>query len=271
MYSKMLLVLGCVGLSLITATAHASLIRVTSCETVTQEGSNKAQGSNYSVNVSSVIEKTTPENKVVYQISYSYEFKGRSSIYVKGLGTVPAKGQFSYMASEPRLEFKKSATGQVIAVVQLEETFRSQGSDSTEFPEESRFPTFFRSNTWTPPATFPLAAVNVIQKYFPSGYNARQTGQVNYLVTTYRNLQVPNPNNDSIIQNLRSQIAIIVSQPYDPAGNKFTYHIQFVARDRPRLSTTWRYGDDRNAATISAAQAFIDRLIAELGATGGAQ
>lgn len=232
---------------------------------------NHAQGTDYVVSVTTVVEKTTSENTVVYQITYSYEFKGKTSIYVKGLGTVPPKGEFSYMTFEPLLEFRKSTAGPVITIVHLEETIRTQGSDSTEFPEESRFPLFFRSGAWSSPATFPGAASSVIQRYFPSGYNAHQAGEVNYLVTTYRNLEISNPHNDTTIQNLRSQIAIVISQPYDPAGNRFNYHIQFVARDRPRMSTTWRYGDDRNSTTITAAQEFINKLITEMNAEGDSQ
>lgn len=269
MYSKIQMLVACFVLLLLTATASANLNKIDLQEQDAPKVTNKAQGPNYSVNVSKVVERTTPENTVVYQISYSYEFKGRSAVYVKGLGTVPAKGQFSYMVPEPQLEFRESATGPVIATVQLEETFRTQGSESTEFPEEAKFPAFFRSDIWSPPATFPAAAIKVINKYFPSGHNSKQTGQLNYYITTFRNLLVPNPNNDSNIRNLRSQIAIILSQPYDSANDRFTYHIQFVARDRPRMSTTWRYGDDRSQATITAAQEFINGLIGELATTGG--
>ncbi|HKO99574.1 MAG TPA: hypothetical protein VJU86_21525 [Pyrinomonadaceae bacterium] len=256
-------------LTLATSVAYSGFGGVKGQDKKVQPVTNKAQGADHSVNVTKVIEKTTPENTIVYQISYDYDFKGRTTVHVKGIGIVPAKGQFSYMTSEPQLEVRESADGPVIAMVQLEETIRTQGSDSTEFPEESKFPTFFRSGSWNAPATFPGAAIKVIQKYFPSGYNPRQTGQVNYYVTTYRNLQVPNPNNDSAIQNLRSQVAIVVSQPYDQTTNQFTYRIQFIARDRPRMSTTWRYGSDRHRATEMAAQQFIDALIGELGASGG--
>jgi hypothetical protein len=258
-----------VGLTMIT-TAYTGPTIVDTYVQDSQEV-NKAKGPNHSVNVTKGIERTTAENTIVYQISYNYEFKGRTTVYIKGLGFVPSKGQFSYMSSEAQLEFRESETGPVIATVQLEETIRSQGSDSTEFPEESKFPSFFRSSSWSPPATFPVAAVKIIQKYFPSGHTARQSGSVNSFITTYRNLQIPNPNNDVNIQNLRSQIAVIVSQPYDPSVNGFIYHIQVVARDRPKLSTTWRYGDNRNAKTISTAEEFVNTLISELGTAGGTQ
>ncbi|HWW76085.1 MAG TPA: hypothetical protein VNZ44_11835 [Pyrinomonadaceae bacterium] len=209
-----------------------------------------------------MIEKSTPEGKVVYDVAYAYEFKGRGAVYVKGLGTVPAKGKFSYLTSDQQLEFKESAEGLTLATVRLEETVRTMGGDSTDIPKESDFPQAFRSSTWSPPATFAESAVKILQKYFPSGYSPRQAGQLNFYVTTYRSLQVPS-------LNLRSQIAVIVSQPYDAVTDRFTYRVQFVARDRPKLSDTWRYGDDRDQQTITAAQQFVDKLIQELTPTGG--
>jgi hypothetical protein len=269
MYSKISLLLACFVLSLLIGAAPSPSTQTT--QKRDDSKTNKAQGPNYSVNVSKVLERTTAENTVVYQISYSYDFKERKSVYVKGLGTVLPKGQFSYMVPEPLLEFRESLSGPVITTVQLEETFRTQGGESTEFLDEKKFPTFFRSDIWSPPATFPLAAIKVVNKYFPSGHNSTQDGQLNKYITTFRNLQVPNPKNDREITNLRSQIAIILSQPYDPAQDRFTYRIQYLARDRPRMSTTWRYGDDRNKATIESAQGFLNTLIAELNAGKGAQ
>jgi len=223
-----------------------------------EAGTNKAQGPNYKVEVLSVTTKSTPQNKVVYLVTYSYEFKGRTSVYVNALGTVPAKGKFSYMSFEPSLEFRESASGPIIVNLPLEETIIGMGSDSTDLPKESEFPQAFRSDRWTPLATFPEAAVKVIQKYFPSGYAARQNGPVNYYITTYRNLPVQN-------RQLRSQVAVIVSQPYDTSGNSFRYRVQFIARDRPRLSNDWRYGDDRDQETITTAETFINQLVTELG------
>lgn len=268
MYSKLPLLLACVVLLLLIGAAPSTSMQTTTLQRDVSK-TNQAHGPNFSVNVSKVLERTTGENTVVYQISYSYDFKERKSIYVRGLGTVLPKGQFSYMVPEPLLEFRESLNGPVITTVQLEETFRTQGNESTEFPDEKQFPAFFRSDVWSPPTTFPLAAMKVINKYFPSGHNSKQNGQLNNYITTFRNLQVPNPNNDVNIRNLRSQIAIILSQPYDAAKDSFTYHVQFVARDRPRMSTTWRYGDDRHDATKTSARDFIDTFIAELSASKG--
>jgi hypothetical protein len=229
---------------------------------VSAASANKARGTNYNVDVQSVIAKNTSQNKVVYAIRYTYEFKGRNAVYVNGIGTVPAKGKFSYLTSVQHLEFRESATGTAIVTVPLEETTITMGSDSTDLPKEGDFPQAFRSDNWTPSATFPEAALKVIQKYFPSGYAAHQNGQTNYYVTTYRNLQVTN-------RQLRSQIAVAISQPYDISGDKFAYHIQFIARDHPRLSNDWRYGDDRDQETLTAAEGFINQLISELDTSGG--
>jgi hypothetical protein len=223
---------------------------------------NRAEGRDYKVHVKSVVEKSTSADKVVYEIIYSYDFKGRDTVYVDGLGTVPAKGKFRYMTSGRKLEFRQFAFGPLIANVWLEETKTIAGDGATDLPKESDFPQFFRSSTWVPPPTFPDTAVKVIQNYFPSGYNTRQEGQVSYYITTYSRLPVADG-------NLRSQIAVRISQPYDREADKFNYHIQFVHRDRPRLSDTWRYGNDCNPLTITAALELINKLVGELSATGG--
>jgi hypothetical protein len=222
---------------------------------------NAAQGDNYSVKVKSVIARSSPaDNKVVYEINYGYEFKGRDSVYVKGIGIVPAKRDgVSYLTSETELEFRESAGGAVIVSVPLQETIVTQGGGVTELPQETEFSTAFRTGVWKRPVTFHENASRVIGKYFPFGYVARNKEQVNYYVTTYRNLVIPGG-------TLRSQISVMVSQPYDSGANGFTYRVQFVVRDRPRMSTTWRIGEQVSEQTKTAVAEFINNLINELSA-----
>lgn len=224
---------------------------------------NAAQGADYNVKVRSVIARSsTADNKVVYEITYDYEFKGRDSVYVKGLGTVPAKrGGVTYLTSEPQLEFRGSAGGELIVSVPLQETAATQGGGAADLPQEADFSAAFRTGTWRHPVTFHESASRAIEKYFPFGYEARQKGQVNYYVTTYRNLTIPGG-------TLRSQIAVMLSQPYDGGAHGFTYRVQFVVRDRPRMSTTWRVGEQVSEQTKSATAEFINSLLAELAGGG---
>src|SRR5207247_4585365 len=171
---------------------------------------NRSEGQDYKVKVKSVVEKTTPDDKVVYDVSYSYEFKGRATVWVDGLGAIPIKVKFNYMTSDNKIEFRESANGPLIAGVGLEETSKiNSGDGSTDLPKDSEFPAFFRSSTWTSPPVFSDAVVSVIQSFFVSGYNVKQESTISYYITTYRRLDVSD-------RNLRSQIAVRISLPYEP-------------------------------------------------------
>lgn len=226
---------------------------------------NAARGQNFSVRVKSVIARSAPGDKVIYEITYEYSFKGRNTVYIRGLGIVPPKrDNVNYLTFNQRLEFLESAEGPVLVTVPLQETTDTQGGQSADLPRETDFSPAFRSEVWSVPAVFHDRAARIIQKHFPFGYEVRQNNGVNYYTTTYRKLAVPH-------KNLRSQISVRVSHPYDATERKFIYRIHFVARDQPRMSNEWRYGDDRNELTKGAATAFIEALIEEFRDAGGRQ
>jgi hypothetical protein len=149
-------------------------------------------------------------------------------------------------------------TGQIVATISLTPTVTSMGgSDSTDTPKLSDFPTVARKEYWKPSRTFPLVASDVIQKYFPAGYETQPIGVTNFYITPYRTLTQPDP-------QLRAEIALMLSQPYSVQGDQLEYHVQFIARDRPRLSATMRYGNDRSHLTVDAAVRFVGQFISEL-------
>ncbi len=221
---------------------------------------NTAAGMGYEIKASSVIQKNISDGTQAFQVTYSYKFEGRDSVYITGIGVSNSKGTLSYLVFTPQLEFRDSADGSTLAKLNLRETARTMGEDSTDLPRESDDPDTSRSAIWKGPDKFSSVAINVIQKYFPLGYAARNKNSVDYYVTTYRGLEVADP-------SVRGQIALIVSQPYDKTNNQFSYHVQFVARDKPRMSSTYRYGDDRSQETLHAAAGFIDQVMSEISRT----
>lgn len=226
---------------------------------------NAARGQNFSVRVKSVIARSAPEDRVIYEVTYGYSFKGRNTVYIKGLGIVPPKkDEVNYLTFDQQIEFLESPGGPLIVTVPLQETTDTQGGQSADLPRETDFSPAFRSEVWSVPAVFHDSAARIIQKHFPFGYEVRQNDGVNSYTTTYRKLAVPH-------KNLRSQISVRVSHPFDATERKFIYRIYFVARDQPRMSTEWRYGDDRNELTKEAATAFIEALIEEFRDAGERQ
>jgi hypothetical protein len=224
---------------------------------------NQASGEGYHIEVRRVIKHGAPGTAPLFEITFDYEFQNRSSIYVPGLGLAPAKGSFSYKIAEDRLEFMDGPNGRVIKAMTPVPTSAEMGVDSTDTPKQSDFAATARVDYWKTPLTgFPGTAAAVIQKYFPFGYVVQAIGNTNFYITHYRTLQT------SDVQ-LRSQIALMISQPYAISADRLEYHIQIIARDRPRLSPTQRYGDDRSPLTLDAATKFVDQFIADLGNAGG--
>ena len=218
---------------------------------------NQASGEGYRINVQRVIKRSAPGGQLTYEITFDYEFHDRPSVYVPGLGSAPAKGSFSYKTFEPRLEFMDSPNGRVLQSLAPSPTSAEMGIDSTETPKQSDFPAVARIEHWKPPLMFPTAAAGVIQKYFPFGFIAQAIGATNFYITHYRGLQTSDA-------QLRSQIALMISQPYTQDKDTLEYHVQFIARDHPRLSATMRYAEDRSQLTLDAAKTFVDQFISEL-------
>lgn len=218
---------------------------------------NKAQGSNYSVKVLRVIEKTAPDNRIAYDISYDYEFKGRDSVYIKGIGKVSPKGHFEYITYDRVLEFRDLSNSQVLTYVSLQETIVPQSSQAVDPPKESDFPDAFSPGSWNNPSSFPEHAIKAIRGKFVAGFIPVEHDNILGYITTYRTLTVSDP-------QVKSQISILVLHPYDVATGKFTFRVKYVARDRPRLSDTWRYKDDISSLTKDAAEAFITEMIIAL-------
>lgn len=226
-----------------------------------QISDNNAKGPGYQVQVRSVMNRSSGAT-VVRDISYTYSFDGHSSVFISGLGLAPASGTFTYLTSQPCLEFRASERGEVLASVRLKPTAVAMGSDSVDVPEQSSLNGPFRELTWTPVTTFPEFARDLFDKYFPLGYETRDANNTHYSVSTFHTLQTSN-------MQIVSQIAIALSQPYGLNGKSVLYHMQFVIRDRPRLSSTFRYGNDVASETSTAAQAFLSEVVREAKAPGG--
>jgi hypothetical protein len=216
---------------------------------------NTAKGDNYQVSVTSVMDVTSGRG-TLHQITYSYLFPGIKSVYIKGIGITTSAGSFSYMTSDPTLQFFDSPHGHLLAEVTLQVTGVPMGSSDAELPDMPPANSSFRSGSWKPEATFPVAITAVIQKYFLS-YGTRDAGAEHYYLTTFRTLRLSDP-------QISGQIALIVSQPYDVNGDQLSYRIQFVLRDRPRMSAKYRTGSDVSEVTQSAAMDFLNSFMAEV-------
>jgi hypothetical protein len=98
------------------------------------------------VNVKNVAKVLITKDSPALSVTYEYDFPGRSSVHVGSLGTVPARGAFSYIATDKRLVFTDPTNGNVLADVELKETvIVAARPPLTQIPSEHDFDPAFRS------------------------------------------------------------------------------------------------------------------------------
>lgn len=222
---------------------------------------DNVRGPGYRVEVQSIIDRSR-DGALLHEIDYKYSFENRGLVFISDMGVAPPSGTFTYLTSAPCIEFRSAEHGQLLAWVRLKATGVAMGSDSVEIPDQARLSGTSRELVWTPQKTFPLLVRSLSDKYFTFGFELREVGNIHYYISSFRTLDTTN-------RQLVSQIAIALSQPYGTNGNSLVYHIQFVLRDRPRLSSTFRYGDEVAPETSNAAQKFLSTLTGELNVQGG--
>jgi hypothetical protein len=220
---------------------------------VQEQTANSAQGKGYRITVTAVQPKPTVQGTTLYAVTYTYEFVGRKTVIIRGLGEVPAKGQLSYLTPDNYLEFK-DPVGNVVITVPLKITKAPEGG-SMEIPAESDFTPFFVGESRPNQSTFHLRAQTVLNGLFPSGYVVRQNDKTNYYMTTYRSLE-------GLPDVLRGQVAVLISHPYDIESDRFTFRIQFIAREKPKKSGEWQYVTSDNVR--KQAEEFVRRLANDL-------
>lgn len=248
------------SLGVVTAVAALVLVVRADAQLLKTIGiTNRADGPTYAVNVSKVISANPKSSSAddVMSITYSFDFKGRDTVYVKNVGLVPAKGDLSYLLTDRLLEFRESADGPTIVNVPIQTTgYTPPSVRGPELPKESEFPTAVRTGVSArPPAAFQPRAVEVINKHFLAGFFPRENNKIIYNITTYRGL-------GGLPRNTQGEVAVMVSHPYDPAADRVTFRVQYIVRERRALSGFRSDGID--LTTRTAAEAFIALLIDEL-------
>lgn len=75
-----------------------------------------------------------------YQVSYTFSFPNRTTVYIEGLGTVPATGRYTYMTRAPDIVIRTAENGPVLSTIDaaaLEASniaaFRTQSKTAHDF------------------------------------------------------------------------------------------------------------------------------------------
>jgi hypothetical protein len=213
---------------------------------------NVADGENYHVKVDVVQPFRTSDGRLLFRISYRYNFKDRQTIKIKGVGLVPANGNHTRLFEGQYLDFE-DISGNLIVRVRLKPNKKAPESGALDLPKESEFVNFL-SDTSQDPVGFLPKTFQKLNNWFPGGYVVRQEGQVTSLVTVYREVE-------GLPANLRGQIAIRLSYPYDPNNGKFFFRVYTVIRQRPKKSADWL---SATPATQKVFDVFAKQLLNDL-------
>lgn len=100
-------------------------------------------------------------------------------------------------------------------------------------------------------AGFLPKTLRTLNNWFPSGYTIRQDGPVTSFVTVYREVE-------GLPSNLRGEVAVRISFPYDPNGNQCYFRVYTPQRLYPKKS------DDLVPQTRKVFDEFARRLLQDL-------
>jgi len=215
-----------------------------------------AQKAGTPIKVNTVAKGNTPQGMTLYKVDYSYEFKGRDSVFIKGLGSVPAKGQFVYLTQDPKVEFLDSAGGHVIGVAYTLPTYSFLSP--IELPSEDAFTKVARDELWECSASFQEMAIKALNKRSLL-YQSYERDQVSCLLTTYTSLK-------ELPDFLCAQIALRLTYPYRTKDAKPLFRVQFAARERRIKEDKWRRELCDEVQKVS--NKYLDEFVGEVIVTG---
>jgi hypothetical protein len=214
------------------------------------------------VKIGSVTKVFVAKDSPAYLVSYSYNFEKLHSVYIEGIGIVSGKGSFQYLSTAQELEFRDPTTDAVLERVPLKETAAVAAKPPlNEVPTENQFPPGYRSYTWELPISLQDRANTVLAKYF--NYQPHENDKLTYLATTYTPLVLDKKLTEKGIQ---AQVALLLSFPYDSGAGKFSFHIQYLAKEGRALSDELRLAN--NGEILAAAKDFVDGIVAAMKSKG---
>ena len=130
-----------------------------------------------------------------------------------------------------------------------------------EIPGENQFTGGFRAFPWGLPASLQERADAVLGKYFH--YLPLQNKDVTHLTTTFTPLQLSKKLSDS---GVLAQVSLLITFPFNPAANKYEFHVQSLVKEGRALSDDLRATN--NSEIVQAADSFVDGLVQEMKSQG---
>jgi hypothetical protein len=193
-----------------------------------------------------------------YLVAYHYKFADRTAVRIRAIGVVGAEGAFEHIVRDKTIDFLDVSTSGLLASIPVKPTIVVAAKPPlNEVPKAEAFPAPYRAYTWTQSTALPPPLDATLRKYFhylPYEHDGRT-----YFATTYTPLKLaPELTKNGVL----AQAALLLSFPYDGEKKGDTIHVQQLVKEGRSHSDEFRVTS--NQQIVSAAEQFVDGLIAEL-------
>lgn len=202
------------------------------------------------VTVNSVVRVGTA-NPALMEVNLAYSFADKDSVWLEGIGQVPATGTLHYCISSPQLVFRTAKRGNELARIPLHQTgFHAAPPDGEPFPS-----TAFTDSSWLQDGA-PL----LLDKALPNGTNALINGfrdnapapgvlaipcrmdDEGCIVTHWSSITAPTA-------NVKVQLSLMVIYTA-PNPKSMAVKTLFLCRDAFQASSTWNYKLSENSMSV---------------------
>lgn len=220
-------------------------------------GTSSAAPNTAKVDLTSVVKVLLAKDAPGFSIAYDYNFPQRSSVYLKGLGMVPASGSFRYLTTDTNVEFRDAPGGAILASVPLQETVVVASKPPLLLtPQNGEFPDSAQTFIWDSSNPLQERAEAVLNKYFhytPS----TDCREMAYLRTTFTPLDLKD-----VGPGVKAEVALLISYPCTPSGGKYPFQIKSLVMEGRSHSDDFRVTSD--PSIVRSADGFVESLIAEM-------
>jgi hypothetical protein len=217
-----------------------------------------SESSTHKAQIVSAVRVTTAKNSPAYLVNFRFDFSPSTNVYIKDLGLVPSKGNYQFISNQKEIQFSDSATGTLLESIPISETTVVAAEPPlNEIPRDNQFSQGITSYTWDSPASLQERANTILAQYF--NYLPHENDKLVFLATTYTPLSLDKRLED---KGISAELALLLSFPYDPVAGRYSFHIQYSAKEGRALSDEFR--PTENTDILQAAKVFIDRIVSEM-------
>jgi hypothetical protein len=210
------------------------------------------------VDVKSVVKIFLAQDTPGYAIVYEYDFPNRDRVYIKGLGSVRAKGSFRYLTTDKQIEVRDRPAGEILASVPLQETVIVAAKPPLlSTPQLEDFPRDFQTFNWDSAETLQERAQTVLNKYFHLVPNDECDKEVAHIRTTFTPLDLKD-----VSTGVTAQVALLLSFPCSPKTSKYAFQIQSRVMEGRTHSEVFRPTSD--PTVVHSADTFVQGLVAAM-------